>query len=108
MVQPALAFVASPTGEFSGSRQVIGGLVAQQISLAPTTYQTSRLIWSGVSRQEKVSGIERLFLRGMGAICPPVPALSECEMPAAVAWREFGGKPADLSPVRHAPGKSEI
>jgi len=44
----------------------IDWLQSQQMSLAFTTYQSSRLILLGVNPQGQMSGFERIFDRAMG------------------------------------------
>ncbi len=57
---------AYPDLEFYGSRQFLDWLVQERISLACTTYQTSRLILIGANPEGRFSGFERLFDRAMG------------------------------------------
>lgn len=57
---------ASSGLEISASRNFTDWLQSENISLAFTTYQTSRLLLLGVSPEGKLSGFERLFNRAMG------------------------------------------
>ncbi|MCL1470133.1 TIGR03032 family protein [Argonema antarcticum] len=57
---------SSPDIEVFCSRQFLEWLQLEQISLAFTTYQTSRLCLIGVNPQGQLSGFERLFDRAMG------------------------------------------
>jgi uncharacterized protein (TIGR03032 family) len=52
--------------EIFASRHFVEWLVEDQLSLALTTYQTSRLILLGATPDGKISGFERLFDRAMG------------------------------------------
>jgi hypothetical protein len=52
--------------EIIASRNFIDWLQSQQISLAFTTYQSSRLMFLGVNSQGGMSGFERIFDRAMG------------------------------------------
>ncbi len=52
--------------QITASRNFIDWLQAEKISLAFTTYQTSRLLLLGVKPQGGFSGFERLFNRAMG------------------------------------------
>ena len=52
--------------KISHSPNLISWLRTEQISLALTTYQTSRLMLIGVDNEGKFSGFERLFNRAMG------------------------------------------
>ncbi len=52
--------------EISASRHFIDWLQSENVSLAFTTYQTSRLLLLGVNPENKLSGFERLFNRAMG------------------------------------------
>ena len=52
--------------EIIASRHFIDWLQSQQISLAFTTYQSSRLMFLGVNSQGGISGFERIFDRAMG------------------------------------------
>ena len=52
--------------QISHSRNFISWLRSQNISLALTTYQTSRLMLVGVNDEGKFSGFERIFDRAMG------------------------------------------
>lgn len=56
---------ALPLGVYA-SRQFLDWLLAEQISLALTTYQSSRLLLLGASPTGKISGFERIFERAMG------------------------------------------
>jgi len=62
--QPSPA--ASLPLEVFASRQFVEWLQAEQLSLALTTYQTSRLILLGVNPNGRISGFERVFERAMG------------------------------------------
>ena len=53
------------------SRTFINWLESEKISLAFTTYQTSRLLLLGVNPQSNFSGFERLFDRAMGLYATP-------------------------------------
>jgi uncharacterized protein (TIGR03032 family) len=55
-----------PSLEIFASRHFTEWLSEHQISLALTTYQTSRLILLGVTPEGRISGFERLFDRAMG------------------------------------------
>ncbi|MCU0567676.1 MAG: TIGR03032 family protein [Oculatellaceae cyanobacterium Prado106] len=55
-----------PPKQILGSPQVIDWLKTAQISLACTTYQTSRLFLLGVNPSGHLAGFERLFDRAMG------------------------------------------
>jgi uncharacterized protein (TIGR03032 family) len=57
--------------EITGSRHLINWLQTQQISLALTTYQSSRLFLLGVKPNGNLSGFERLFDRAMGLYATP-------------------------------------
>lgn len=57
--------------QISHSRNFISWLQSQNISLALTTYQTSRLMLIGVNQEGKFSGFERLFKRAMGLYATP-------------------------------------
>jgi uncharacterized protein (TIGR03032 family) len=57
--------------EINASRYFIDWLIEQQISLAFTTYQTSRLLLLGVDAAGKLSGFERHFNRAMGLYATP-------------------------------------
>lgn len=52
--------------QISHSRNFLSWLRSQDISLALTTYQTSRLMLVGVNNEGKFSGFERIFNRAMG------------------------------------------
>lgn len=52
--------------EITASRDFIDWLQDQKISIAFSTYQTSRLLLLGVGIEGKLSGFERLFNRAMG------------------------------------------
>jgi len=52
--------------EISADRNFIDWLLAEQISLAFSTYQSSRLMLLGVDFQGALSGFERVFDRAMG------------------------------------------
>jgi protein O-GlcNAc transferase len=56
----------APPKQIIGSRQITDWLQAQQISLACTTYQTSRLLLLGLNAANQLSGFERIFDRAMG------------------------------------------
>jgi protein O-GlcNAc transferase len=71
MNQPNPTSPAYPDLEFSGSRQFLDWLTAEKISLACTTYQTSRLILIGANPEGRFSGFERLFDRAMGLYATP-------------------------------------
>ena len=57
--------------EITGSPQLIDWLQVQDISLALTTYQSSRLFLVGVKPDGNLSGFERLFDRAMGLYATP-------------------------------------
>jgi protein O-GlcNAc transferase len=57
--------------EIYASRQLLDWMGEQQLSLALTTYQTSRLILIGVNPEGRISGFERLFERAMGLFTTP-------------------------------------
>ena len=57
---------SSPGIQISHSRNFLGWMRSQNISLAVTTYQTSRLMLIGVDNEGKFSGFERIFNRAMG------------------------------------------
>jgi len=57
--------------EIIASRNFIDWLESQQISLAFTTYQSSRLMFLGVNPQRGMSGFERIFDRAMGLYATP-------------------------------------
>ena len=57
--------------EITGSSQLIDWLQSQDISLALTTYQSSRLFLLGVKPNGNLSGFERLFDRAMGLYATP-------------------------------------
>ncbi|MBD1940358.1 TIGR03032 family protein [Microcoleus sp. FACHB-68] len=57
--------------ETTYSRQFLDWLQEEQISLAFTTYQTSRLMFIGVNSEGEFSGFERLFNRAMGLYATP-------------------------------------
>ncbi|MBW4497871.1 MAG: TIGR03032 family protein [Oscillatoria princeps RMCB-10] len=71
MNQPNPTSPAYPDLEFYGSRQFLDWLVEEKISLACTTYQTSRLILIGANPEGRFSGFERLFDRAMGLFATP-------------------------------------
>lgn len=56
----------SPALELNCSQQFVGWLYQEQISLAFTTYQSSRLILLGIGQEGRFSGFERNFNRAMG------------------------------------------
>jgi protein O-GlcNAc transferase len=58
--------IASPPKQLIGSRQITDWLHTEQISLACTTYQTSRLLLMGLNTQGQLAGFERIFDRAMG------------------------------------------
>lgn len=60
------ASTTANTLEVYGSRHFLDWLAEHSISLALTTYQTSRLLLVGVSPEGRISGFERLFERAMG------------------------------------------
>lgn len=63
--QPMTA--ATPAHDITADRQFIPWLQQEQISLACTTYQTSRLMLLGVNPETGgISGFERIFDRAMG------------------------------------------
>jgi uncharacterized protein (TIGR03032 family) len=66
MQQQSTASTPSPPLEVFCSRQFLEWLHEQQISIAFTTYQTSRLCLIGVNSAGNLSGFERLFDRAMG------------------------------------------
>jgi protein O-GlcNAc transferase len=55
-----------PPKQMIGSHQVTDWLRAERISLACTTYQTSRLLLMGVNAAGGLAGFERVFDRAMG------------------------------------------
>ncbi|GBL12543.1 hypothetical protein MSj_04063 [Microcystis aeruginosa Sj] len=57
--------------EIIASRNFIDWLESQQISLAFTTYQSSRLMFLGVNPERGMSGFERIFDRAMGLYTTP-------------------------------------
>ncbi|VEP18489.1 TPR domain protein component of TonB system (fragment) [Hyella patelloides LEGE 07179] len=57
--------------QVSHSRNFLSWLSDQQISLALTTYQSSRLMLVGVNPQGQFSGFERIFDRAMGLYVTP-------------------------------------
>ncbi|WP_069471763.1 TIGR03032 family protein [Candidatus Marithrix sp. Canyon 246] len=57
--------------DITGSRHLIDWFQNQQISLALTTYQSSRLFLLGVKPDGSLSGFERLFDRAMGLYATP-------------------------------------
>jgi len=57
--------------EITGSPQLIDWLQSEDISLALTTYQSSRLFLVGVKPDGNLSGFERLFDRAMGLYATP-------------------------------------
>jgi uncharacterized protein (TIGR03032 family) len=71
MNQPNPKSTAYPDLDLSGSRQFLDWLIAEKISLACTTYQTSRLILIGANPEGRFSGFERLFDRAMGLFATP-------------------------------------
>ncbi len=66
MNQAAPTSTPSPPLEVGCSRQFLPWLQEQKISLAVTTYQSSRLMFFGVNPEGQFSGFERLFDRAMG------------------------------------------
>lgn len=52
--------------EIVASRHFVDWMQAQKISLAISTYQSSRLMLLGVNGQGQLSGFERVFERAMG------------------------------------------
>ena len=54
--------------EIVASRYFTEWLQSQQISLAFTTYQSSRLMFLGLNHHGAISGFERIFDRAMGLI----------------------------------------
>ncbi|WP_199331496.1 MULTISPECIES: DUF4915 domain-containing protein [Nostocales] len=57
--------------EILASHHFIDWLQLQQISLAFTTYQSSRLMLLGVNDRHQLSGFERFFDRAMGLYTTP-------------------------------------
>ena len=58
--------------EIFGDRDLPSWLTEQQISLACTTYQTSRLMLIGaVPETNRISAFWRIFDRAMGLFCTP-------------------------------------
>jgi protein O-GlcNAc transferase len=54
-----------------GSREVGSWLACEQLSLACTTYQSSRLLLIGLNQANQLSGFERIFDRAMGLYATP-------------------------------------
>jgi protein O-GlcNAc transferase len=67
----ALTPAGSPPLEIFCSRQFLDWLGEQQLSIALTTYQTSRLMFIGLNPEGGLSGFERLFDRAMGLYATP-------------------------------------
>jgi protein O-GlcNAc transferase len=65
-ISPMSAHLAALPKQVIGSRQVTDWLQSHQISLACTTYQTSRLLLLGLNAAGQLSGFERIFDRAMG------------------------------------------
>ncbi|WP_250635687.1 DUF4915 domain-containing protein [Nostoc piscinale] len=63
--------------EILASRHFIDWLELQQISLAFTTYQSSRLMLLGVDNRHQLSGFERFFRPRYGVICDSRTDLSQ-------------------------------
>ena len=58
--------------EIFGDRDLPSWLTQQQISLACTTYQTSRLMLIGAAAEtNRISAFWRIFDRAMGLFCTP-------------------------------------
>ena len=57
--------------QITASRHFFNWLQTEKISLAFTTYQTSRLLLLGINAQGGFSGFERLFNRAMGLYATP-------------------------------------
>ncbi|MEH2179006.1 TIGR03032 family protein [Nostoc sp.] len=70
MIVQSTAKAALPV-EILASRNFIDWLQLQQISLAFTTYQSSRLMLLGVNAHGQLSGFERVFDRAMGLYATP-------------------------------------
>ena len=63
-------FNTVPEHEIFGDRDFPSWLTSQQISLACTTYQTSRLMLIGaVPETNRISAFWRIFDRAMGLLC---------------------------------------
>ena len=62
---------ASLPVEIVASRHFVEWLQSQQVSLAFTTYQSSRLMLLGVNAHGQMSGFERIFDRAMGLYATP-------------------------------------
>ena len=72
IVQPSTPNSHEPLPvQIIASRNFIDWMQASQISLAFTTYQSSRLMLLGIDAQGKMSGIERIFDRAMGLYTTP-------------------------------------
>lgn len=52
-----------------GSHEIVDWLHQESLSLACTTYQTSRLLFIGLNATGTLSGFERIFDRAMGLYC---------------------------------------
>lgn len=52
--------------KISASRQFLDWMLQEQVSLALTTYQSSRLLLLGASPEGQITGFERIFERAMG------------------------------------------
>ncbi|MGF2036395.1 MAG: TIGR03032 family protein [Nostoc sp. CmiVER01] len=70
MIVQSTAKAALPV-EMLTSRHFVDWLQLQQISLAFTTYQSSRLMLLGVNAHGQLSGFERVFDRAMGLYATP-------------------------------------
>ncbi|MBN3957411.1 TIGR03032 family protein [Nostoc sp. NMS8] len=70
MIVQSTAKTALPV-EILASRHFIDWLQSQQISLAFSTYQSSRLMLLGVNAHGQLSGFERVFDRAMGLYATP-------------------------------------
>ncbi|MDZ8223858.1 TIGR03032 family protein [Nostoc sp. ChiVER01] len=70
MIVQSTAKAALPV-EMLTSRHFVDWLQLQQISLALTTYQSSRLMLLGVNAHGQLSGFERVFDRAMGLYATP-------------------------------------
>ncbi|MEH2402788.1 TIGR03032 family protein [Nostoc sp.] len=70
MIRQSTAKASLPV-EILASRYFIDWLQSQQISLAFSTYQSSRLMLLGVNAHGQLSGFERVFDRAMGLYATP-------------------------------------
>jgi uncharacterized protein (TIGR03032 family) len=63
---------SAASGEIVGDREFPTWLTQEKISLACTTYQTSRLMLIGANKEtQTISGYWRIFNRAMGLYCTP-------------------------------------